>query len=40
MRDAQMEQVRVAEALATQNVALQIDASAAVGVADQIDITV
>lgn len=40
MRDAQMEQVRVAEALAAQNIALQIDSAAAVGVAEKIDITV
>lgn len=40
MRAAQTEQVRIAEALSTQNIALQIDEAAADGIAETIDIAV
>lgn len=40
MRAAQTDQVRVAEASSTQNIALQIDATAAEGIAENIDIAV
>lgn len=40
LREIQAEQVGIAEKLATQNVALQIDATAAEGVAETIDIAV
>lgn len=40
LREAQTQQVRVSEALATQNIAMQIDATAVEGIAENIDIAV